>query len=245
MNSLICISHVPDTTTKIKFTEDGTALDKNGVTFVINPYDEFGLSRALEFREGGIEGEITALCVGSAEVEPTLRKALAVGADKAIRVDAEPTDALFVAKQIAEHVKANDYQLVWLGKESIDNNGAEVPGMVAELLGWPFVSYATKVEVDGGKVMLEREIDGGVEKLEADMPVVISTQKGVAEWRIPNMRGIMAAKRKPLEVVEAASAEKLTETVHYELPPPKPGVKMLEEGDVDSIVDILVKAGAL
>ena len=194
MKTLICISHVPDTTTKIQYTADGSELDKTGVTFVINPYDEYGLVRAIEFKEAGIQNSITALCVGGAEVEPTLRKALAIGADDAVRIDGHPHDAFYVAKQIAEYAKDKGFDVIFAGKESIDYNGSQVPGMVAELLGLPFVSLATKVDDSGESVNVHREIDGGYEVMTAPKPVVISTQKGVAEWRIPNMRGIMAAR---------------------------------------------------
>jgi electron transfer flavoprotein beta subunit len=243
MNSLICVSHVPDTTTRIKFTPDNKDLDKNGVTFIINPYEEFGLARALEFREGGIAGEIVAITVGDVETEPTLRKALAVGADRAVRVDAAPTDSYFVAKQIAEHAKQGNYDLIWLGKESIDYNGSEVAGLVAEMLDLPYVSFAIKVEVDGNVAHIERELDGGVEVLEVEMPVVISCQKGIAEWRIPNMRGIMAARTKKLDVVPAVEAPQHTQTLSYELPKGRGDVQLLDANDPKALVDILANRG--
>lgn len=244
MKSLVCISHVPDTTTKIKYTADGKGLDKTGVTFVINPYDEFGLSRALEFKEKTGQGEITALTVGGAEVEPTLRKALAIGADNAVRIDAEPQDGMSVAKLIADHAQGKGYDFIFFGKESIDSNGSEVPGMVAEFLGMPFVSQATKLEAEGGAATLHREVDGGYEVIEASLPCVVSCQKGIAEWRIPNMRGIMMAKRKPL-AVEAGSAEAAVSTEKLELPPPKGGCTYIDPEEAEKLVDILIDQGLI
>jgi len=245
MNSLICISHVPDTTTKIVFDAEGKALNANGVTFIVNPYDEFGLSRALELKEKSGQGNVVALCVGKADVEPTIRKALAVGADSGVRIDAEAQDAFYVASQIAEYAKGQSFDVIYMGKESIDNNGSEVPGMVAELLGIPYVSFATSLEVEGGKAKITREIDGGQEVLESTFPVILSCQKGIAEWRIPNMRGIMAARTKPLAVVAAAAAEMKTEVIHYELPAPKAGCVMIAPENVDAIVKVLADKGVI
>lgn len=245
MNILICISHVPDTTTRIKFTEDNSELDKEGVTFVINPYDEFALSRSLELRENKvIEGEIHILCVGPKEVEPTIRKALAVGGEKGIRIDAEANDAMEVAQQITDYVKSNpNYDMIMMGKESIDNNGSQVPGMVAAMLDVPFISFATSLEIEDGKAVLTREIDGGQETIETTTPFVLSSQKGLAEWRIPNMRGIMMAKRKPLETVEAQETTAFTQIDQYELPPPKGDVQYIEPENVEEVVKLLEEKG--
>lgn len=245
MKSLVCISHVPDTTTKIKYTDDGKSLDTTGVTFIINPYDEYGLVRAIEFKEQSGQGEITALCVGGAEVEPTLRKALAIGADKAVRVDGEAKDGMYVAKQIAAQAKDNGYDFIFFGKESIDSNGSEVPGMVAELLGLPFVSQAIHLSMEGDKAKLHREISGGYEVIESSLPCVVSCQKGISEWRIPNMRGIMMAKRKPLAVEGAVEAAASVSTEKLELPPPKGGCTYIAPEEAEKLVDILVDKGLL
>ncbi|MEL6844935.1 MAG: electron transfer flavoprotein subunit beta/FixA family protein, partial [Bacteroidota bacterium] len=198
MKILVCISHVPDTTTKIQFEEDHSGLNKSGVTFVINPYCEYGLSKALDIRESGKSVQITVLCVGGPEVQPTLRKALAIGADDAVMINAQPTDAAFVAKQIADYAEGKEFDIIFTGKESIDYNGGIVPGMLAEHLNWLCVPSATKMELgENENAVLHREIAGGTEVIEADLPLVVSCQKGISEWRIPNMRGIMAARKKP------------------------------------------------
>lgn len=245
MEILILISHVPDTTTKIKFDGSGKALDATGVTFIVNPYDEFALVRAIELQEAKIATKITALCVGGPEVEATLRRALAIGADDAVRINTEAKDAYYVARQIAEYAKGKNYSLIMGGKESIDNNGSEVPAMVAELLDLPFVSFATKLEVSGSTATIEREIDGGEETLECPLPMVLSAQKGLAEWRIPNMRGIMAARTKPLATVEPAAVDALTVQVAYELPPAKAATVLFEPGQEAQLVKALIDKGAL
>jgi len=245
MKSLVCISHVPDTTTKIQYTPDGKSLDKTGVTFIINPYDEFGLVRAIEFKEQTGQGEVTVLCVGGAEVEPTLRKALAIGADKAVRVDADPQDGFSVAKQIAAYAEGKGYDFVFMGKESIDNNNSVVPGMVAEMLNMPFVSLGIHLEVKDGKALVHREIDAGYQEMEASIPCVISCQKGLAEWRIPNMRGIMQARTKPLEVVPGADVTPKVETVKLELPPAKTGVTYIDPEKPEELIDMLHEKGII
>lgn len=245
MKSLVCISHVPDTTTKIKYNAEGTALDKTGVTFIINPYDEYGLVRGIEFKEQTKEGHITALCVGSAEVEPTLRKALAIGADDAVRIDADPQDGMFIAKQIAAYAEGKGFDFIFFGKESIDSNGAGIPGMVAELLDIPFASQAIELNVEGGQAVMKREMDGGYENLTASLPCVVSCQKGIAEWRIPNMRGIMMAKRKPLNVVPAAEASAAVTTVKLELPPPKGDTNYIDPENPEQLIEILNDKGLI
>lgn len=245
MKSLVCISHVPDTTTKIQYTPDGKALDKNGVTFIINPYDEFGLVRAIEFKEQSGQGNITVLCVGGPEVDATLRKALAIGADDAVRVNAEPLDGMFVAQQIAAYAKDKGFDCIFFGKESIDSNGSEVPGMVAEYLGLPFVSQAIHLTVENGKAKLHRELDGGYESLESSLPVVVSCQKGISEWRIPNMRGIMMAKTKKLDVVTPVAGEAAVSTVKLELPPAKGGCTYIDAEDPGKLVELLVDKGLI
>jgi electron transfer flavoprotein beta subunit len=245
MKSLVCISHVPDTTTKIQYTADGKSLDKNGVTFIINPYDEFGLVRAIEFKEQTGQGNITVLCVGGPEVEPTLRKALAIGADDAVRINAQPLDGMFVAKQIAEYAKGNGFDFIFFGKESIDSNGSEVPGMVAEYLDLPFVSQAILLTAEGGKAKVQRELDGGYEAIESSIPAVISCQKGIAEWRIPNMRGILNSKTKKLEVVSPVDAEVAVSTERLELPPSKGGCTYIDADDAGKLVEILADKGLI
>lgn len=208
MKILVCISHVPDTTSKINFTNNDAEFDKNGVQFVINPYDEFCLTRAMWFKEKQ-GATVTVVNVGGAETEPTLRKALAIGADDAIRINAEPTDGFLVAKELAEVVKNGGFDLVLAGKESADYNGQMVPGMLASLIDFNFVNGCVEMEVDGTSVNAKREIDGGTESLAITLPLVVGGQKGIVEekdLRIPNMRGIMMARKKPLQVVEATGA---------------------------------------
>ena len=241
MKILVCISHVPDTTSKINFTDNDTQFDTNGVQFIINPYDEFGLTRALWIKEKQ-GGTITVVTVGTAVVEPTLRKALAIGADDAIRIDAAPTDAFFVAKQVAALVKENGYDLVICGQESIDYNGGQVPGMVAALLNWPFVSPCVQMDLEGNTATLTREIDGGKEVSTAELPVVIGGKKGLVEekdLRIPNMRGIMMARSKPLAVRTPVEAEARTKAVKYAKPAPKAAVKLIDKEDVGALVTLL------
>lgn len=245
MKSLVCISHVPDTTTTIKYTSDGKSLDTTGVTFVIGPYDEYGLVRAIEFKEKSGQGNVTVLCVGGAEVEPTLRKALAIGADDAVRIDGEAVDANYVAKQIAEYAQDKGFDFVFFGKESIASNGSAVPGMVAEYLGLPFVSQATSLEAEGGTAKLQRELAGAYEVVESPVPCVISCQKGIAEWRIPNMRGIMMAKRKPLNVAPAVAVEAAVTTEKLELPPPKGECRYIDADNPQELISILHDKGLI
>ncbi|MEZ4842180.1 MAG: electron transfer flavoprotein subunit beta/FixA family protein [Flavobacteriaceae bacterium] len=241
MKILVCISHVPDTTSKINFTDNDTKFDANGVQFVINPYDEFVLTRAMWFKEKQ-GATVTVANVGTASTEPTLRKALAIGADDAIRVNAEPTDGFFVAKQLAEVVKNGGYDLVLAGKESIDYNGAMVPGIVASLLNYNFINACIGIEVEGNNVTASREIDGGKESLATTLPLVIGGQKGVVEekdLRIPNMRGIMMARQKPLNVVEPVSFENTTASSKFEKPAAKGAVKLIDANNVGELVDLL------
>lgn len=238
MKFLVCISQVPDTTTKITFTPDKKAFNAAGVQFIINPYDEIALTRALEIKEAS-GGTVTVINVGSANTEPNLRKALAIGADDAIRVNAEPTDAYYVACQIAEVAKKNQYDVILTGKESIDYNGGQIPMMLGELLGLPSVSVATKLDINGTTATVEREIDGGKEVVESKLPFVGAAQKGMAEPRIPNMRGIMTARTKPLTVVEPAACDMLSSSAQYDLPPSKGECKMIDPGNVGELVNLL------
>jgi len=238
MKILVCISHVPDTTSKINFTDNNTKFDTNGVQFIIGPYDDYALARAIELKES-TGSTVTVLNVGTSETEPTIRKALAIGADDAIRVNAEPTDSFFVAAQIAEHAKAGGYDLILMGRESIDYNSGAVHGIVGEMLGMPSISPVMKLEVDGTKVKMAREIEGGKEYVEATLPLVAGCQEPIAEWKIPNMRGIMSAKTKPLKVVEPKAVDTGIKLQKFELPPPKGAVKMVSADNVGELVALL------
>ena len=239
MKILVCISHVPDTTSKINFTDDDTKFDTQGVQFVINPNDEFGLTRAMWFKEKQ-GASVTVVNVGGPETEPTLRKALAIGADDAIRVNVNPTDGMLVAKELAEVVKTGSYDLVLAGKESADYNGQMVPGMLASLVGFNFINGCVGMEVDGTSVSLKREIDGGDETVSSSLPMVVAGQKGIVEekdLRIPNMRGIMMARKKPLNVLEGSGVSAATNTQTFEKPEPKGAVKLVD--NVDALIDLL------
>jgi electron transfer flavoprotein beta subunit len=238
MKILVCISHVPDTTSKINFIDNNTKFDTNGVQFIIGPYDDYALARAVELKES-LGATITVLNVGLTDTEPTLRKALAIGADEAVRVNAEPTDSFFVAKQIAEYAKSAAYDLILMGRESIDYNGGAVHGIVGEILGIPSVSPVMKLDVEGNKAKLAREIEGGKEYLEVSLPVVAGCQEPIAEWKIPNMRGIMSARTKPLKVIEAVAVDSGIKLKQFELPPPKGAVKMIPAENVDELVRLL------
>jgi len=240
MKILVCISQVPDTTTKIAFSDNNTHFSTQGVTFIINPYDEwYALVRALELKESGVATDVHLITVGKADSEPVIRKALALGGDEAIRVDADSNDTYAVAAQIAQYAKTVGYDLVLCGKESIDYNNGSVGAMVAELLDMNFLGFAAKIDVAGTTATVNREIEGGEETDTCDLPLVISCQKGVAEARIPNMRGIMAARTKPLKVVPAADIQPLTAIVAYEMPPAKTGVKMIPADNMDELVNLL------
>ena len=240
MKILVCISKTPDTTAKIAFTDNNTKFDTNGVQWIINPYDEwYALVRAIELKEADAATSIHLVTVGGADAEPIIRKALALGGDEAIRVNADSHDSFFIASQIAAIAKDGNYDLVLAGKETIDYNGSSIGGMVAELLDLPFISLATKLDVAGAQATIVREIEGGEETCEAALPLVISCQKGMAEARIPNMRGIMAARTKPLKVVEPVAAEALTSVAGFALPPAKAGVKLVDPENVDELVRLL------
>lgn len=239
MKILVCISKVPDTTSKINFIENNTKFDENGVQYIVNPYDEwYALVRALELVESS-SGSVTTITVGRSSDEPTIRKALAIGANDAIRIDADPTDSFFVAKQIASYAAKQNYDIIMSGKETIDYNGAQIGSMISELLDMPFVSLATKLEIDGSKAVLDRDVQGGIEVVEVEMPLVLSAAKGMAEQRIPNMRGIMAARSKPLKVIDPIDQKVLTSVVKFELPNPKTGCKYIDPENMDELVELL------
>ncbi len=236
MKILVCITHVPDTTSKISFTENDTKFDKNGVQFIIGPYDDYAIAKAMDIKESD-GSSVTVLNVGMADTEPTIRKALAIGADEAIRVDAEPIDALFAAQQIASVAKDNQYDLILMGRESIDFNGGQVHAMVGELLNIPSISPVMKLDFEGNTAKMAKEIEGGKEYLEVDLPLVAGCQEPIAEWRIPNMRGIMTARSKPLAVIPGIGDGGATEVKKFEMPPAKGAVKIVD--NVDELVDLL------
>lgn len=238
MKILVCITHVPDTTSKIAFTNSNTEFDKTGVQYVIGAYDDYALARAVELKEQ-LGATVTAINVGLVDSEPTLRKALAIGADDAIRVNSEPIDSFFVASQIAKVVKDGGYDLVLMGRESTDFNGGMVHGMVGEILGMPSLSPVMKLDIDGSTAKLAREIEGGKEHLEVSLPLIAGCQEPIAEWRIPNMRGIMTARSKPLNVVEPTDDAVRTKIDSYELPPEKGAVKMIDADNVGELVKLL------
>ena len=239
MKILVCISKAPDTTTKIAFTDNDTKFATDGVQFIVNPYDEwYALVRGLELKEAN-GGTVTTVTVGGPENDPTIRKALAIGADNAVRIDTADNDAYNVAWQIAEYAKGEGYDLILCGKETINYNGSIVAGMVAEFLSLPYISLATKLDVAGGVATVERDVQGGTEVLEVSGPFVLSAAKGMAEQRIPNMRGIMAARTKPLTVAPAADGSDATGVTTYALPPAKGACKYLEPEQTDELVNLL------
>jgi electron transfer flavoprotein beta subunit len=238
MKILVCISNVPDTTTKITFTNDNSQFNTAGVQFIVNPYDEIALSKAIALCEGG-KGTVTVINVGDASTDPTIRKALAIGADDAVRVNAAPRDAYFVAYQIAEYAKTGGFDMILCGRESIDYNGAQVPAMIAEFLDLPSVLIVKKLEFDGTTATLEREIEGGKEIVSVTGPFVASCAEGVAEPKIPNMRGIMSARSKPLQVVEATEIEALSSIRVFESPAPRGTVKLIASDQAENLIDLL------
>lgn len=241
MKVLVCISHVPDTTSKINFKENNTLFDTTSVQFVINPNDEFGLTRAIWLKEQNV-ANITVVTVGDNTVEPTLRKALAIGADSAIRIDKVPTDSYSVATELADLIKENAYDLVIMGRESIDYNGGAVPGMVSAILDYNFVNTCIALEVNEDKIKVIREIDGGKETSTTSLPLIIAGQKGLVEesdLKIPNMRGIMMARKKPLEVRPAKQDKQFTKEVLFEKPAVKGQVTLVEADQLDELIELL------
>jgi electron transfer flavoprotein beta subunit len=240
MKILVCISKTPDTTAKIAFTDNNTKFVQDGVQWIINPYDEwYALVRAIEIKEKDPATVIHLITVGGTDTEPIIRKALALGGDEAIRVNKEPLDSYDVAAQIAAIAAQNSYDLVLTGKETIDYNNSSTGGMVAAILDLPYISLATKLDLAGNTATLNREIEGGEETVEVALPLVVSCQKGMAEARIPNMRGIMAARTKPLKVVDPVANDVKAEVVRYELPPAKAGVKLVSADNPEELVRLL------
>ena len=241
MNILVCISNVPDTTSKINFIENNTSFDTSGVQFVINPNDEFGLTKAVWMKESN-QANVTVLTVGDSSVEATLRKCLAIGADKAIRIDCPANDAYSVAKEIEAHCRETNYDLIICGRESIDYNGGLVPGLLAGLLDFNYVTNCVKLEVDGSKATFSREMSGGTEISECQLPLVVGSQKGLVEESdliIPNMRGIMMARQKPLEVIQAKGIDPKTHDKKFSKPEAKSEVKLVKADELDKLIDLL------
>lgn len=239
MKILVAISKAPDTTSKISFTDGDTKFNEAGVQFIINPYEEwYALVRGLELKEAQ-GGSVTTITVGDASADPIIRKALAIGADDAVRIDAQPTDAYFVASQIAEYAKDKGYDLIMVGKETIDYNGSQVGGLVAGMMDLPYLPNTSKLDIAGTTATAERDVQGGEEVLEAQLPLVLSASKGMSEQRIPNMRGIMAARAKKLEVVPAVDANALTEIISYSLPAPKSAVKLIDPENAGELIEML------
>lgn len=238
MKVLVCISNVPDTTSKITFTDNNTQFNTSGVQFILNPYDEIALARAIELCEGG-KGTVTVINVGEADTEPTIRKALAIGADDAVRINAIPRDAYFVSYQIAKYAKDKGYDMILTGRESIDYNGSQVAAMLGEFLDIPSVSIIKKLDFNGSEATLSREIEGGKEVLTVAAPFIASCAEGVAEPKIPNMRGIMSARTKPLIVVESHEIEQVLAISHFDTPAPRGKVKMIPAGETEKLVSLL------
>ena len=238
MKILVCVSVVPDTTTKITFNDNDTTFDKSGVQFIINPYDELALTRAIEIAEQN-SGSVDVITVGEVDCDPIIRKALAMGANEAFRINAHPVNSMFVAQQIANHAKNNSYDLILTGRESIDYNGGMVQGLIAGILNLPIINVVTELEIKGNNVKANRDIDGGRQTVSASLPCVISAQKDLCEPRIPNMRGIMMARSKPLTMIEPKGDFNYTQVVKYELPPTKTGVKLIDAENAESLIDIL------
>lgn len=239
MNILVCVAKTPETTAPINFSADGTEFVTTDVKYIMNPADEwYALVRALELKEKH-GGSVTLVNVGPATNDAIIRKGLAIGADKAVRIDAQPASSIGVAKQIAEYARGENFDVIFTGKETIDYNGSETAGMIAEFLELPYVSYGIHLEMDGNTATIKREIEGGEQTVRVETPFVVSAAKGMAEQRIPNMRGIMMAKRKPLQVVEPVDYADLSKPVHYRKPEDKGGVKMLEPDQMTELVRLL------
>lgn len=238
MKILVCISNVPDTTTKITFANDNTEFNSSGVQFIINPYDEIALAKAIELRDSN-SGTVTVINVGDSTTDPTIRKALATGADDAVRINAAPRDAWFVANQIASYAKDKNYDIILTGRESIDYNGTQVASILGELLDIPSISITKKIEVQEGKATIDREIEGGKEVIHVSLPFIAGTAEGVAEAKIPNMRGIMSARTKPLEVVEAIEVSTLSSINKFDTPAPRGEVSYISADEPEKLIDLL------
>ncbi len=240
MKILVCISKTPDTTAKIAFADNNTKFAADGVQWIINPYDEwYALVRAIELKEADPATVLHLVNVGNADSDPIIRKALALGGDEAFRVNTDNADSFYIASQIAAIAKDGGYDLIFTGKETIDYNGSSIGGMIAELLDLPYISHAIKFDLEGGKAVVIREIEGGEETDKVALPAVVSCQKGMAEQRIPNMKGIMGARTKPLKVTEPVAADSFTSVASFDLPPAKAGVKLVSPETPEELVRLL------
>lgn len=239
MNILVCITSVPDTTSKISFSDNDTKFVSTGITYIIGPYDDYALARAVELKESAGSGSVIAFHVGEAESEPVIRKALAIGADEGVRVNSPAKDGFFVAKQIAEYAKGKNFDLILMGRESIDYNSGIVHGLVGELLGITSLSPVMKLDIDGNTATLEREIEGGKETLKSNLPLVLGCQEPIAEWKIPSMRGIMSARTKPLQVIDPVAFTSGFQFEKYEMPAPRTTCKMVLDTNVEELVTLL------
>lgn len=239
MNILVCISSVPDTTSKISFSDNDTRFVSSGITYIIGPYDDYALARAVELKEAAGSGNITVIHVGEADSEPVIRKALAIGADEAVRVNAHARDGFFVAHQIAEYAKGKNFDLILMGRESIDYNSGIVHGLVGAYLGITSLSPVMKLDIAGGVATMEREIEGGKETIQANLPLVLGCQEPIAEWKIPSMRGIMSARTKPLTVIDPVAGESGLSFQKYEMPPARTDCKMISDSQVEELVTLL------
>jgi electron transfer flavoprotein beta subunit len=242
MKILVCISNVPDTTTRIKFAEGNTSIDTSGIQWVINPWDELSLTRALELKDDALNGvkSVTVAHVGTAVSEPTIRKALAIGADDAIRINYNAPDAYSVAARLAEVIKMEGFDIIMCGIESSDFNGSAVGGMISEFLGIPSVSSVSGLKIENGTPVLTREIDGGRESVKVPVPFVAVVQKGIAkEPRIASMRGILTARTKPVRLYEPAAVEGLTETAGFEKPAPRAACKYIDAENPAQLIELL------
>ena len=238
MKILVCISHVPDTTARIEFSADKKEFVASGVTFILNPYDEIALSKAVDLVTGS-GGSITVIHVGDLSSEPTIRKALAIGANDAVRINSTPRDAFFVATQIADYVKKNPFDMILCGRESSDHNGSSVPAMISAILDIPCILFAKSLSIEGSNAILDNEIEGGKEIISTTMPFVAGASEGMAEWKIPNMRGIMSARTKPLLVVEAIEVQQLSKVKEYDKPVPRSAVKLIPAEDAGKLFEML------
>lgn len=238
MKILVCITHVPDTTSKIAFLDNNTKFDSTNVQYIIGPYEDYAISKAVDMKASN-SAHVTVLNVGRSESDPSLRRALAIGADEAVRIDADPDDTFFVGSQIASYIKETPYDLVLMGRESIDFNGGIVHSLVGELLGIPAFSPVMQLEVNDAKVKMTREIEGGKEYLETNLPLIAGCQEPIAEWKIPNMRGIMTARTKPFQVVEAYGSESRSKNKNFELPAKKEGIQLIDPNEVDKLHELL------
>ena len=239
MKILVCLSKAPDTTSKVAFTDNDSKFLEDKVTWIVNPYDEwYALVRALELKET-LGGTVTTISVGGADYEPIIRKAFAIGADDGVRIDLVANDASVVAEQIAAYAQDKGFDLILCGKETIDYNGSQVGSLLSAALDLPYISLATKLTINGTLAEVDREIEGGKEQLEAQLPLIAGCQEPIAEWKIPNMRGIMSARTKPLVVVEPVSQETQAEASGYQLPPAKGSVKLVDKDQVSELVRLL------